>query len=86
MLDRDDRIARREAGVAVGDDQRRRTRIERAKAVEHVRLARGVERGRGFVEDEQGRAPKQRPGQYQPLAFASRQLTPAVADAGRRVT
>ena len=65
----------------MGDDQRRRTRIERAEAVEHVRLARRVERGRGFVEDEQGRAPKQRPGQYQPLAFASRQLTPAVADA-----
>ena len=69
---------------AMGDDQRGGPGIELRSRSKQPRFAVGVERGGGFIEDqERGRA-QQGAGEDQALPLAAGQLAAAVADACSR--
>ena len=67
---------------AVGDDQRRAARQRLGQRLLDEQLGLGVEVGGGLVEDDDGRALEQDPGDGQPLLLAAREPVAALADEG----
>ena len=59
--------------------------LEFAQQREDLRLYRHIQRGRGFVGDEQLRTSQQRHGDHHPLAFAAGKLVRVVGQTPQRI-
>ena len=73
------RSARPDRGQAIRDHDQGRGELA-AERRQDVRLDRGVDRGRGVVEDQHPRLADQRPGERDPLPLAPREGVAALAD------
>ena len=77
-----DRVAVDHAGQAVGDDQGRPILHESVEGPADDGLVLGIDRRGGLVQHQDRGVPQQGPGDGHPLALASRELDPLLADDG----
>ena len=80
MLEHHDQIGVADGRQAVGDHERGALRAQRGHGVLDQHLGAGVDRRRGFVEDEDARIGQDRAGDRHALALPARQLHAALAD------